>query len=97
MSTTEDWTPAQLARGAQHECGHAASSWAQGIPFGRILLRGNQGLPMVESADARMMAWQNYLIKCCGATADLQRRGLSCATSVMKEHPWPLIPEWARP
>ena len=73
MSATEEWTPEQLAWGAQHECGHAASSWVQGIPFGRILLRGNQGLPMVEPSGARMMAGQSYLIKCCGAIADLQR------------------------
>jgi hypothetical protein len=81
MSTTEDWTPEQLARGAQHECGHAAASWAQGIPFGRILLRGHHGLPMVEPVGARMMAGQNYLISCCGFIADLQRRGLSMRDS----------------
>ena len=81
MSNTEEWTPEQLARGAQHECGHAASSWAQGIPFGRILLHGHNGLPMVEPVGARMMAGQNYLISCCGFIADMQRRGLSMRDS----------------
>lgn len=77
MPTPEDQSAEQLARHAQHECGHAAVSWALGIPFARIMLRGSQGIPIVEpQRPNRMMVGQLWLIQCCGAIADQQRRGL---------------------
>ena len=78
MSSAEDTTPdpETLARQAQHESGHAAASWFLGIPFKRMLLRGSNGLPMVEPLPTRIMIGQQWLIQCCGNIADQQRRGL---------------------
>jgi hypothetical protein len=77
MFTPKDQSAEQLARQAQHECGHAAVSWTLGIPFARIMLRGPQGIPIVEpQRPNRMMIGQLWLIQCCGAIADQQRRGL---------------------
>jgi hypothetical protein len=78
MSTAEEATPdpETLARQAQHESGHAAASWALGIPFKRMVLRGPNGLPMVEPQPSRITVGQRWLIQCCGFIADQQRRGL---------------------
>jgi hypothetical protein len=81
MSVVEERAVETRARQAQHECGHATASWALGIPFGRILLSGPQGLPMVEPLPGRVMVGQDWLIRCCGGIADQQRRGLSMRDS----------------
>lgn len=67
----------ELARAAQHECGHAVVYWAQGIPFSRVLLKGPNG-SMVEPVPGgtRVVVGQQLLIQACGAIADYQRRGL---------------------
>ncbi|MGH3403500.1 MAG: hypothetical protein ACRDRJ_13535 [Streptosporangiaceae bacterium] len=67
----------ELARRAQHECGHAVVSWAQGIPFCRILLTGPQG-PVVEPVrGTRAILGQQCLIQASGFIADYQGRQLS--------------------
>src|ERR1035441_6945891 len=82
MSIAENLSPETLAQQAQHEWGHAAASWALGIPFLRILLRGPQGLPIVEPLRGnRVLVEQHWLIQCCGAIADQQRRGLRMRNS----------------
>jgi len=77
MSIAEEVSPETLAQQAQHESGHAAASWAQGISFKRMLLSGPRGMPCVEPVPGnRVMVGQNWLIQCCGGIADQQRRGL---------------------
>jgi hypothetical protein len=71
MSTPEGQAAEDLARHAQHECGHAAVSWALGIPFDRITLDATY-----PHADIPKTIGQHWLIQCCGAIADQQRRGL---------------------
>jgi hypothetical protein len=68
--------PEELARQAQHECGHAAASWALGIPFLRITLHGPRGA-MVEPVPGgtHLLVGQHWLIQACGAIAEWQREG----------------------
>jgi hypothetical protein len=76
MSVAEETSPETLAKQAQHESGHAAASWALGIPFKRMLLEGPGGLPCVEPVRGRVMVGQKWLIACCGNIAEQQFRGL---------------------
>jgi len=66
----------ELARRAQHECGHAVVSWAQGIPFLRIVLGGAAGPMVYPVTGTRVLVGQRCLIQACGFIADYQRRGL---------------------
>jgi hypothetical protein len=67
-----------LAQQAQHECGHAAASWALGIPFQRIVLNSPHG-PRIDPVPGgvKILVGQHWLIQACGAIADYQRRGLT--------------------
>ena len=66
----------ELARRAQHECGHAVARWAQGIPFLRILLGSPAGPMVYPVPGTRVLLGQRCLIQACDFIADYQRRGL---------------------
>ena len=77
MSVAEGVNPETLVQQAQHESGHAIASWALGIPFQRVTLSDSQGRPRCEPIKGnRVMVGQHWLMMCCGAIADQQRRGL---------------------
>lgn len=60
----------------QHECGHAAVSWALGVPFARIVVDSQLG-PHVEpdASIGSILAGLDWIIRASGFIADYQSRG----------------------
>ena len=60
----------------QHECGHAAASWALGYPFDRIALSGPRGPGVHGIKGLAVKERHDWVIKACGGIADQQARGM---------------------
>lgn len=80
MPTAEERAAETRAQKAQHEAGHAAASWAQGIAFTYVTLNDPDGIPLTVPrpfGEVPTTPGQRFLIALCGGIADQQRRGLT--------------------
>ena len=60
----------------QHECGHAAVSWALGVPFARIVVDSPLGPHVVPDTNVgSVLAGLDWIIRASGFIADYQSRG----------------------